>query len=367
MIYFDNGAATKPSKEVIEFMHYAMNEEYFNPSSLHGGGLKMEIKLKTAANDILSLLDVQNLGDFYFTSGGTESNNLAILSTIKNRKQIITTKAEHPSILNVIEAQKSRGYKIDYLKTDKFGLICVESLKNLLSNDTCLVSIMDTNNELGTIQNTKLIGETIKANSNALFHIDAVASFGKIQINTDYIDLISVSSHKIHGPQGVGGLFVRKGVNLAPLFYGGSQQNKVRPGTQFTVGNLAFALAVKQAYKNMDRNLAHVKSLYNRLINFPLEGVHINSPEGGNPYILNMSILNTKGQVIVNALSQENIYISTGAACNSKNFNLLKSLGSPKDIYEGALRFSFSHYNTMEEIDKTISVLTKIINNIRLL
>ena len=363
MIYLDNGSTTRPYKQVVEFISQSMEQDFFNPSSLHGGGLLMENKLKRAKETFLELLGQS--GDFYFTSGGTESNNLAILGSLGPKKHIITTKAEHPSVLRVIDRQKSQGYKVDYVQTDKYGTVLEDSLEQLLTPETGLVSLMDTNNELGTTQDLDRIGSIIKERSEAVFHVDAVSSFGKRPLQSSTVDVLTISSHKIHGPQGVGGIFVKSGTRIKPLFFGGGQQNKVRPGTEFTIGALAFTLAASMAYKDMEKNLTHVQTLHNKIVKLPLENIAVNSPSNALPYILNISFLGTKGQVLVNALSAEGIYISTGAACNERSDNLLKTLGHEKDVYEGAVRISFSHSNTLNEMDIVIAALIKAVNMIR--
>ncbi|MCL1994578.1 MAG: cysteine desulfurase [Defluviitaleaceae bacterium] len=360
MIYLDNGATTKPHKEVIQLLSQAMEQSFFNPSSLHGGGLLMEKKLKWAKETFFDLLGQR--GDFYFTSGGTESNNLAILGSLGAKKHIITTKAEHPSVLRVVELQKSRGYKVDYVETDKYGTVCPDSLKELLTSQTGIVSIMDTNNELGTTQDINALGNIIKSHSNAIFHVDAVASFGKRQLALSNVDVLTISAHKIHGPQGIGGIFIKPKVRIKPIFFGGSQQKKIRPGTEFTTGALAFVLAAQLAYIRMEKNFPHVQALRNKIAQLPIKNMVVNTPANALPYILNISFLGAKGQVIVNALSAQEIYTSTGAACNERSHNILKTLGHSQEVYEGAIRISFSQYNTMDEIEVVSEALTKVSN-----
>ncbi|MCL1936011.1 MAG: cysteine desulfurase [Defluviitaleaceae bacterium] len=363
MIYLDNASTTKPSKEVIQFLSENLENMYFNPSSLHESGLKVKNNINYAKDEILSLLNAN--GNFIFTSGGTESNNIAIFGVAKQKSHIITSKLEHPSVIRVIENLKSKNCKIDYVDLDENGDICLQSLKSLIKEDTELVSIMHINNETGTINDIKEIGKIVKLNSKALFHVDAVSSFGKHNIDMSYIDLLSVSSHKIHGPQGVGGLFIKKGVNIKPIFFGGHQQNSIRPGTEFSVGYLAFVFAAKSSYNDMESNLNYVAKLKENLKNIEIQDISINETKNSSPYILNISFFDTKGQVIVNSLSFKNILTSTGAACNDRSFNLLKNLGYSKKIYESAVRFSFSKYNTLEEIKEVKTNLIKIVDMIR--
>lgn len=367
MIYLDNAATTKPSNEVIRHVAQSLEEDFFNPASLHRGGLNASNKLIFAKEEILKVLNAQNMGQIYFTSGGTESNNIAIQGIPTNKKQVITTMSEHPSVLNVVKSLKSRGYKVDYVPLNKYGVVIPSELKPLLSQETALVAIMHTNNETGAINDLKAIGELIKSHSNALFHVDAVASFTKCPINIQYIDTLSISSHKIHGIGGIGAIYIKKGVNIKPIFYGGSAHNAVRPCTENVTNATAFALAACLANKDMDKNYAHIQGLNKEMQSINVKKLHINSPTNINcndvnylPYILNISITGTKGQVIVNELSEIGIYISTGAACNGKGINILKNLGYEQHVYDSALRISFSKYNTIQEIKQVKQALTDI-------
>ena len=365
MIYLDNGSSTKIAPEVLQVLTDVLQNNYFNPSSIHAGGLSSLELLKNAKKTMLDTI-LWN-GDFLFTSGGTEANNLAILGSVKQKSHVITTKAEHPSVLRTIENLKSKGVSVSYASFLPNGQIDTEHLKTLLKPETSLVSIMDTNNETGNRQDTKKIGQVIKENSKALYHVDCVAAFGKHNINTENIDMITVSSHKIHGPGGVGGLYLKKGINLRPQLFGGHQQNSVRPGTEFLAGYVAFAHTTK-LWKNINKNLEHVQAIHNKLKMLVLKAVPdaiVNTADFYSPYVLNISIPKTKGQVVVNALSERGVYCSTGAACNDRATNQLKELGYSQEIYETALRFSFSYDNTLDEIDQAYEKIREVIKMLR--
>lgn len=366
MIYLDNAATTKPYDEVIEILKEASLKDFMNPSSLHEGGLLVSNKIELARKSIADLLHV-NKDEIFFTSGGTEANNLAINMASGG---IITTIAEHPSVLSPIERKKSKQ-KVYYVKIDKYAKANLDSLEELLTGDVSFISIMHINNELGTINNIDEIGKLIKLKCpDAIFHVDGVCSFSKEFISLRYVDLFTFSSHKINGPKGVGAIWARSSYKdkLKPLFFGGSQENKKRPGTENSAAILAFAKASEISFENNLSNKIKIKSLKTEFIknleNLKVDYV-VNSPEDGSCYILNISFLKIKAQVLVNALSSEGIYVSTGAACslNDKK-NILKSLSLPDEISETALRISFSHENTIEEmiiVAEKIAYFSKIL------
>lgn len=353
MIYLDNGSTTKLREEVLKFYTKVLTEDYFNPSSPHVGGLNTDNKIKKAKETFLNLLDVH--GDIIFTSGGTEANNLAILGS--SLDHVLTTKAEHLSVSCPI---RKFAKKITYLDLDR-GRIDMGQLKELLPG-VSLVSLTHTHNETGLRHDINKMGEIIKNHSKAVFHVDGVAAFGKSPGNLSQIDLYSVSSHKIHGPKGVGALFVKKGVKIKPFLYGGDQQRKIRPGTENSTGILGFALAAELACKDMSKTAAYVTALRKALINRLRINYILN--EDDCPYVLNLSFPGQKGQVLVNALSMENIYISTGSACSSKtDKNLLGHMGYPKEIWDSSVRITFSGQNSVEESEKTAEALNRLIGN----
>ena len=372
MIYLDSASTTKPSPAVVEVVTKSMEEKYFNPSSMHSKGHMVEGVLKDIKEKFADYLNVLP-DEIIFTSGGTESNNLAILGAAKAQKKknhIITVKTEHPSVQCSVASLKKQGYKVDYLDTDKWGYVDKTKLKELISEETVLVSIMDVNNEIGVVQDITEIGRIIKkANPEVIFHVDGIQSFGKRRISLKHVDMFSFSSHKIHGPKGAGALYVRNGVKMHPLVFGGEQQKKLRPGTENTFGIFGFAKATEEAYTNMEQRQDHVQTLRDRLlvITKVLPDVVVNSDiVNGSPYILNISFLGVKGEVLLHSLSQDGIYVATGAACSKKTISsVLKSLGAAKEIHESAIRFSFCYENTAEDIDKTIEVVKKHVEFLR--
>ena len=340
MIYLDNASTTKPYEEVIEILREASLKDFMNPSSIHEGGLSVSNKVNAARASIAKLLNTRS-EEIFFTSGGTESNNIAVNTA---RGNIITTIAEHPSVLVPIERKKSKQ-KIYYAPLDKYAKVKLNELEPLLNEDISFISIMHTNNELGTINDIDEIGKLIKAKApNAIFHVDGVCAFSKEPVSLEYVDIFTFSSHKIHGPKGVGGIWAREG-KVNPLFWGGSQEGKKRPGTENTAAILAFAKAAEISFS---KSMLNLKDEFINNLEVPYV---VNSPEGGSSYILNISFPWIKSQVLVNALSSEGIYTSTGAACslNDKK-NILKSLGIPGEVSETALRLSFSYDNTEEEM-----------------
>ena len=365
MIYLDNAATTKPNEEVIKIFAESMTNDFTNPSSLHEAGLATSNKIEKARETIASLLKV-NSNEIFFTSGGTEANNIAINLA---KGEIITTIAEHDSVLSPIERKKDKQ-KIHYVKLDKYAKVDEEDLKNLISEKTSLISIMHTNNEIGTINDINKLGKIIKdKNPKVIFHVDCIAAFSKEDMNLQNVDVATFSSHKIHGPKGVGAIWAKNG-KLVPINYGGSQENKIRPGTQNTNGIIAFAKASEIAFSEKENNRKYVENLrktfiQNLEVKYNLNSPDYNDSENSSPYILNISFLGMKAQVLVNALSSENIFVSTGAACSSREKrNTLKNLGLPNEISETAIRFSFSTENTIEEmkiVANKINELSKIL------
>ncbi|MCL2610130.1 MAG: cysteine desulfurase [Defluviitaleaceae bacterium] len=360
MIYLDNAATTKPSQEVIEVFLESMSNDFMNPSSLHDAGLSTLNKIEDARKTIASLLNV-NAAEIFFTSGGTEANNIAINLA---RGDIITTVAEHDSVLSPIERKKARQ-KVSYLKLDKYAKVDVQSLQNFLSEKTSFISIMHTNNELGTINEIDKLGKIIKETApSAIFHVDCIAAFSKEDISLRYVDIATFSSHKIHGPKGVGAIWAKNGKAL-PLTFGGSQESKVRPGTENTNGIITFAKAAEIAFAGKEKNREYVEGLKKTFLENLQIKYNVNSPEDASPYVLNISFLGMKAQVLVNALSAEKIFVSTGAACTSyEKRNTLKNLGLANEIYETAIRISFSCENTIKEMQivaKKINELSKLL------
>ncbi|MFW5971865.1 MAG: cysteine desulfurase family protein [Bacillota bacterium] len=372
-IYLDNSATTKPLTDVVEEMSRVLRENYGNPSSLHNMGLKAEKIIKACRQKIADKLNV-SAEEIYFTSGGTESNNLAvkgIATNFENRgKHIITTDIEHASVLEPFLSLEEEGYEVSYLKPDKYGFISTEELKKAIRKDTILVSIIHVNNELGTIQPIEKISQIIKnKNKNTYFHTDCVQSFGKVLLDPrkSNIDLLTISGHKIHGPKGIGVLYLRNGIEIKAQQLGGGQENNVRCGTENTSGIAGLMQAVDTLPSFTKSNpysqeLDRLKQYFKEQLSRIERKVIINSPEKGAPHILSISFPGIKGEVLIHSLESKNIYVSTGSACHSKSkekSHVLRAIGLPAEQIDGTIRISFSRFNTLEEIDYTIDTLNE--------
>lgn len=372
MIYFDNSSTTKVGQSVIEKMTYIMNKEYGNPSSLHSFGFSAEKEIIDSKKIIAKIIKA-NDSEIFFTSGGTEANNLAILGIASAHKKtsnhLIVNKTEHPSVLEVYKKLENFGYNISYINTDKKGVIDISQLENEITDKTILVSVMHINNEIGTINDIKKIYEVIKSkNKKTYFHTDCVQSFCKYPITSKYADLITLSSHKIHGPKGAGALFIKKGTRIEPVFIGGKQQNGIRSGTENVPGIAGFAVAAENMNKNISKNYEKVLSVKNKLkeIKNLLPDIYINGDEiNSSAYILNMSFQNIKGEVLLHSLESENIYVSTGSACTSNHKKHTGTVDIIGGMGENSVRFSFSDENTIEESEKCIAALLKIVPFLR--
>lgn len=372
-VYLDNSATTRPLPEVVEAMVASLTDNYGNPSSLHNKGLEAEKILKEARRKIADKLAVLP-EEIIFTSGGTESNNLAIKGiayNFQNRgRHLITTEVEHPSVLESFLALEEEGFEVTYLKTDRHGQISLAQLEESITPETILVSIMHVNNELGTIYPLAEIGKLIKEkNPNTFFHADCIQSFGKILLHpaSKQLDLLSISGHKIHGPKGIGALYKKKGIELKAQLTGGGQENNYRCGTENVPGiaGLIPALDALPAYteeKPFDQEMDRLKKHFLKGLKKIKRKVIINSPEDGSPQILNISFPGIKGEVLIHSLAAEGIYVSTGSACHSKSrekSHVLRSIGLSPDVIDGTIRISFSPYNTIEELDYTLACIEK--------
>ena len=367
-VYLDNSATTKPYSEVVDTITHILNNNYANPSSLHLLGKKAEDSLKDARHTIARTLNCDDKC-IVFTSGGTESDNLAIIGyAMANRKRgnrLITQKTEHMAVLQAFSFLESQGFEVCYLDVDENGLVDVDKLCQSIDDKTILVSIMHVNNETGAIMPIEEISRRIDHTKCAL-HIDAVQSYGKIDINTRQIgaEMISISSHKIHGPNGVGALYIKDKTRINPIVFGGNQEGGMRSGTENLAGICGFAKAAEIKFKNMQsakENITHLKQTLLDLICQRIENVVVNSPENSIYSILNVSFPGIKSEVLLHILESKGIYVSTGSACNSKkklNY-VLKSMGITDNITDGAIRFSFSEFNTTEDIIYVADVLKK--------
>jgi len=378
-IYFDNAATSQPSAMVIEKMTQVLSKDYGNPSSLHLKGLEAERHIRNTSQILSSLLKVGE-DEIIYTSGGTESNNLAIIgiaqSYHRRGKHIITSKIEHPSVYYAMKYLEEEGFEISYLENDSKGYIDLNQLKKEIREDTILVSIMHVNNEIGTIQPIAEIGKIIKKiNPGTVFHVDGVQSFGKLLLMPKKwnIDLLSISAHKFHGPKGIGALYKNKKVRLKSLLYGGGQQKGLRSGTENVPGIVGLGIAAEEIYQELDDNNRHILSLKKMLwegLSSHIDDVYLNGPdlEDGAPNIINILFKNIKGEVLLHALEDKKIYVSTGSACSSNQPHLsqtLKSLGLSDEEVQSSLRFSFSKYNTEEEVKNCIQALKDIVPILR--
>lgn len=375
-VYLDNSATTKVAKEAVDAMVHALTVAFGNPSSLHRKGMEAE-KIVNKAREKLALFLGVKAREIYFTSGGTESNNLAIKGAAYARrrygKHLITTSIEHPSVLDVFKQLEQEGFSVTYLGVDEKGHINLEELKQVIKPDTVIVSIMYVNNEVGSIQPIQDAAKIISQNKNILFHVDAVQAFGKIPLipNLSGVHLLSLSAHKIYGPKGVGALFVRDGTKITPLFNGGGQEEGLRSGTENVPGIAGFSAAAELVFKNFGAWQAKMRELKERLktgILSEIPDTVLNGPDDGAPHILNISFLGTKAEVLLHALESHGIYVSTGSACSShKNArsHVLAAMGKSAEEIEGAIRFSLSPFLSIEDIDYTVEILKKEVNELR--
>ncbi len=363
MIYLDNSATTKPAKEAVDAFLLTAETEYGNPSSVHEMGAKASKILKDARETVAEAMHVEP-SEIVFTSGGTMADNLAVLGgvSVKRGGRVVTTSIEHPAVKNACAALEAQGIRVTYVAPGKDGVVAAESIRAALTADTVLVSVMHVNNETGAIQPIEEIKKSMSTVCpKALLHTDCVQSFGKIPVLPRLMgaDLVSVSAHKIRGLRGVGALYVRKGVTLYPLIYGGGQERNIAPGTENLPGIAAMAAAVK-----LPHDYEKVQRLSEMLLSGILEigNVYVNSPTGRLPHILNVSFAKVPSEVVTNALSGKGICVSGGSACagaRSEKSYVLRSMGVPAP--DSGVRFSLSDTNTEEEIIETIKVLKEVV------
>ena len=378
-IYLDNSASTKVADEVVTAMIPYFTQNYGNPSSLHSFGVvakkAMDDSRKIIADSINATPD-----EIIFTSGGTESDNIAVFGVASALKsgRIITTKIEHPAIKNTTLELKKSGFDIVHVNVDAQGFVDLSELENAITDDTILVSIIHANNEIGTIQDIEKIGNMIKSkNQNTYFHVDAVQSYTKVPIDVvkSKVDILSVASHKIHGPKGVGALYIRKGVKIKSLQLGGSHENNRRAGTENVPGIVGFAKAAELCLIDFDKSVIDISFLRDRLIDGiekQISHVILNGPRGEkrNSNNVNISFKHIEGESILLHLDMEGIAVSTGSACSSQNLkpsHVLEAIGLPVEICHGSIRFTLSRYTTKEEIDYVLDILPGIIDKLRAL
>ena len=378
--YLDNAATTRPFASVREIMMKTMDEDYGNPSSLHIKGVGAEKYLRDAKKAIASSLKVQEK-EIFFTSGGTESNNTALIGTAecyaRRGKHIISSNYEHASIYNTLEYLESRGYEVSYVPVDAMGHVILSELVDAVREDTILVSVMMVNNEIGSVNDVAAISKAVKEkNPNVIFHVDAIQSYGKYRIYPKRmgIDLLSVSGHKIHGPKGIGFLYINEKVRVNPLIHGGGQQKGMRSGTENVPGIAGLGQAVREIYTDHEEKIEHLYALKKRFIEGveKLPDVKVNAVgdriEDTAPHVISVSFRGVRAEVLLHALEDRGVYVSSGSACSSNHPALsgtLKAIGVEDDLLASTLRFSLSVTTTEEEIDYALARLEELLPVLR--
>lgn len=377
-VYLDNSATTRCFDDVAALMTRIMVSDYGNPSSLHLKGVQAENYIRYAKETIAKVLKV-NEKEILFTSGGTESDNIALiggaLANHRRGRHLITTQIEHPAILQTMKHLEEEGFFVTYLPVDSNGLIRLEDLQRAMTKDTIIVSIMHTNNEIGALEPIAEAGALIKRmNPYTLFHVDAVQGFGKARIYPKKmnIDMLSVSGHKIHGPKGVGFLYISEKAKVNPVIFGGGQQSGLRSGTENVPGAAGLAKAVEIMYANLDKDVEKLYELKKYFIEgmYGLEGIKINGLTGRDsaPHVVSVSVWGVRSEVLLHALEDKGIYVSAGSACSARKPQpsaTLKAIGVEKELLNSTIRFSFSVFTTKEEIDYTIQAMYDIIPMLR--
>lgn len=373
--YFDNAATTRVAPEVQDIIKQVMDMDYGNPSSRHQKGVDAGQYIKEAQEIIAKTLKV-DAKEILFTSGGTESNNLALIgAALANQRQgrhIISTRIEHASVYNPLLFLQEQGYEITFLPVDANGIVDMEALEQAIRTDTILVSTMLVNNEIGAIEPVEAIGKLVKSkNPNTLFHVDAIQAYGKMKISPKRckIDMLSVSGHKIHGPKGVGFLYIRDKVKLKPIIYGGGQQHDLRSGTENVPGIAGLGQAAKLIYTNHTEKMEQLRQVKETFLQGveQLEGIQNHSGEA--PHIASISFQGVqRGEVLLHALEARGVYCSSGSACSSNHpaiSGTLKAIGLEEDLLNATLRFSFSVHSTVEEAEYAVQVIAEELPKIR--
>ena len=377
-VYLDNSATTRCFDEVAELMTKIMCEDYGNPSSLHRKGVQAEQYIRYAKETIAKNLKV-NEKEIFFTSGGTESDNLALrgcaYANCRAGRHLITTQIEHPAILQTMKQLEEEGFRVTYLPVDEKGCIRPEDLQRAITGETILVSIMHTNNEVGSLQPIEEAGALIKRmNPRILFHVDAVQGYGKFRIlpKKMHIDLLSVSGHKIHGPKGIGFLYVDEKVKIKPILFGGGQQNGLRSGTENVPAIAGLAKAIEIVYSKLDREVEELYQIKEAFVEGvkQIPDVFVNGHPGrdGAPHVVSVSFQGVRSEVLLHALEDKGVYVSAGSACSAHKPQpsaTLQAMGIDKELLGSTIRFSFSAFTTMDEISYTLHCLFDIIPMLR--
>lgn len=379
--YLDNAATTMPFPEVREIMLETMEHSYGNPSSMHMKGVDAENYIKNARKVIAKSMKVDEK-EIVFTSGGTESNNQALIGTaMANRRKgnhIITTKIEHASVYNPLVFLEEQGFRITFVSVDSNGFVCMDELLDAVDDETILVSIMYVNNEIGTIEQIAQIGKAIKEKKkDILFHVDAIQAYGKLKIYPKKlsIDLLSVSGHKIHGPKGIGFLYIKDKTKINPYIYGGGQQKGMRSGTENVPGIAGLGKAVELIYQNHEEKIENLYQLKEYFVSQvqQIDNVSVNGIDGISirdtaPHVVSVTVNGVRSEVLLHALEEKGVYVSSGSACSSNHPALsgtLQAIGLDKEKVEATVRFSFSVYTTREELDLAIKALQELIPILR--
>lgn len=377
-VYLDNSATTRCRPQVRDLVVKTMMEDFGNPSSMHKKGWEAEQYVKTAAGEIARTMKVDPK-EVYFTSGGTESNNWALIGTaLANQRagrHIVTTRIEHPAVSAPVQFLERQGFSVTWLDVDENGRISPEALEEAIGPETILVSVMYVNNEIGAVEPVEEIGERIKRkNPNTYFHVDAIQAYGKYRIYPKKmkIDLLSASGHKIHGPKGTGFLYVGQHVKMFPYIYGGGQQQGMRSGTDNVPGAAGLGVAARMAYENLEQTVAHMRELkqyfveaLGRLDQVTIHGL---TGEDSAPHIVNASFGGVRSEVLLHTLEERGIYVSAGSACSTHKRNqspTLTAIGLPAAERESAVRFSFSDETSREELEYTVMVLQEVLPMLR--
>lgn len=377
-VYFDNSATTRVFDSVRDIMVQSMMADYGNTSSKHMKGVEAENYIKTAREEIAKSLKVKEK-EIIFTSGGTESNNMALIGTAMANKRagnhLITTCIEHASIYNTMSFLEEQGFRVTYLPVDHNGHVSLDALREAICDETILISVMYVNNEMGAVEPIEEIAKVIKEKkSKAYFHVDAIQGFGKYVIHPKKlgIQLMSVSAHKIHGPKGVGFLYVDEKVKIKPIIFGGGQQKNMRSGTENVPGCAGMGMAVKEMYKNHSEKVEHLYALKDRMVKGlqEMDGVTVHGLTGRDsaPQIVSAGFEGTRAEVLLHALEDRGIYVSSGSACSSNHPGVsgtLKGIGVKDSLLDATLRFSFGIYNTEEEVDYCLEQLKELLPMLR--
>ncbi|GBC81010.1 Cysteine desulfurase IscS [bacterium HR10] len=372
-VYLDNNATTPVAPEVVDAMAPYWREHFGNPSSLHRKGVEAERAVRASRATIARLLGVKET-EIVFTSGGTEGDNLALKGAARALRRrgnhIVTTRIEHPAVLESCRDLEAEGFRVTYLDVDAHGSVTPEAVEAALTPETILVSIMHVNNEVGTILPIAEIAERVKRrNPEIVVHSDGVQAIGKVPVHLQGVDLYTISGHKIHAPKGTGALVVREGVRLVPLLSGGGQERGLRSGTENVAGIVGLARALELMCENLEEKLAHFHRMRERFLEGvrQIPGARINSPASSVPTTVNVSFPGIPAEVLLHALEEEGVFVSTGAACASRKgrrSHVLEAMRLPPEVIDSSLRFSFSRYTTLEDIEWAIQALHRALERV---